>query len=60
MGLLLLGVIVIACFVYGLENILFLLIFLLALTAFQTLDWRVWGLLIFLVLLLGTITNLKR
>ncbi|NVK02198.1 MAG: hypothetical protein HWE12_11695 [Oceanospirillaceae bacterium] len=60
MGLILLGVIVIACFVYGIENIFFLLIFLLALTAFQTFDWRVWGLLIFLLLLLGTITNLKR
>lgn len=60
MGLILLGVIVIACFVYGLENILFLLVLIIGLTAFQTLDWRVWGLLIFLVLLLGTITNLKR
>jgi len=60
MGLILLGVIVIACFVYGIENIFFLLIFLLALTAFQTFDWRVWGLLIFLLLLLGAITQTKR
>ena len=60
MGLILLGVIVIACFVYGLESILFLLVLIISLTAFQTLDWRVWGLLIFLLLLLGTITNLKR
>jgi len=60
MGLILLGVIVIACFVYGLENILFLLVLIISLTAFQTLDWRVWGLLIFLLLLLGAITQTKR
>ena len=60
MGLILLGVIVIACFVYGLENILFLLVLIISLTAFQTWDWRVWGLLIFLLLLLGAITQTKR
>jgi len=60
MGLILLGAIVVACFVYGTANILFLLVFITALAAFQTLDWRVWGLLIFLLLLLETITNLKR
>jgi len=60
MGLILLGVIVIACFVYGLESILFLLVLIISLTAFQTLDWRVWGLLIFLLLLLGAITQTKR
>ena len=60
MGLILLGVIVIACFVYGIENIFYLLIFLLALTAFQTFDWRVWSLLILKLLLLGAITQTKR
>jgi len=60
MGLILLGAIVVACIVYGIENILFLLVLIIGLTAFQTFDWRVWGFLIFLLLLLGTITNLKR
>ena len=60
MGLILLGVIVVACFVYGTANILFLLVLIISLTAFQTWDWRVWGLLIFLLLLLGAITQTKR
>jgi len=60
MGLILLGLVVLACLFYGIENVLILLVVILALTAFQTFDWRVWGLLIFLLLLLGTITNLKR
>lgn len=57
MGVLLLGLLALACLHYGFQQVLLVAIFITALAAFQTLDWRVWGLLIFLLLLAGLTHN---
>ena len=53
MGVLLLGLLALACLHYGFQQVLLVAILLTTLAAFQTFDWRVWGVLIFLLFLAG-------